>query len=191
MEGQTIFEKIEAIKMPVRLTILIGSIALIAGAFFYFFYLPKSDEIKKAKASIDELDTQLQKAKAERAKLPATEKKKKEVDAQFNEALKMLPNSKEIPSLLTKVSNLANDAQLDAFGGFTPKPEVEKEFYVEVPISIEVRGTFHNVAIFFDKVGHMERIMNIKNVSMKPVSERSTTLITTCDAITYRFKGNK
>jgi type IV pilus assembly protein PilO len=191
MEGQTIFEKIEAIKMPVRLTILIGSIALIAGAFFYFFYLPKSDEIKKTKASIDELDTQLQKAKTERAKLPATEKKKKEIDAQFNEALKMLPNSKEIPSLLTKVSNLASDAQLDSFGGFTPKPEVEREFYVEVPISIEVRGTFHNVAIFFDKVGHMERIMNIKNVSMRPVSERSTTLITTCDAITYRFKGNK
>lgn len=189
MEGQTIFEKIEAIKMPVRLAILIGSIALIAGAFFYFIYLPKSDEIKKAKASIDELETKLKQAKLERAKLPATQKKKAEVDAQFNEALKMLPNSKEIPSLLTKVSELANEAQLDAFGGFTPKPEVEKEFYVEVPISLEVRGTYHNVAVFFDKVGHMERIMNIRNVSMKPVSERSTTLITTCDAITYRFKG--
>jgi type IV pilus assembly protein PilO len=58
-----------------------------------------------------------------------------------------------------------------------------------VPISLEVRGTYHNVAVFFDKVGHMERIMNIRNVSMKPVSERSTTLVTTCDAITYRFKG--
>jgi type IV pilus assembly protein PilO len=189
MEGQTIFEKIEAIKMPVRLLIFFGSIALLAGAFIYFIYLPKSEEIKKSKASIVEIDSKLKLAKAQRAKLPAAQKRKEEVDAQFNEALKMLPNSKEIPSLLTKVSELASDSNLDAFGGFTPKPEVEKEFYVEVPISLEVRGTYHNVAVFFDKVGHMERIMNIRNVSMKPVSDRSTILTITCDAITYRFKG--
>jgi type IV pilus assembly protein PilO len=189
MEGQTIFEKIETIKMPIRLLIFFGSIALLAGAFIYLIYLPKSEEIKKSTASIVELDSKLKLAKAERAKLPATQKRKEEVDLQFNEALKMLPNSKEIPSLLTKVSELANDSNLEAFGGFTPKAEAEKEFYVEVPISLEVKGTYHNVAVFFDKVGHMERIMNIRNVSMKPVSERSTILITTCDAITYRFKG--
>jgi type IV pilus assembly protein PilO len=189
MDGQTFFDKVETIKLPFRLLICFGSIAIIIGAFVYFIYIPKSEEIKKSKAAIVELENKLKLAKAERAKLPKTQKRKEEVDAQFNEALKMLPNSKEIPSLLTKVSELANDSNLDAFGGFTPKAEVSKEFYIEVPISLEVRGTYHNVAVFFDKVGHMERIMNIQNVSMKPVSERSTILVTTCDAITYRFKG--
>jgi type IV pilus assembly protein PilO len=189
MEGQAIFEKIESIKMPVRLLIFIGTISLFMGAFIWFIYLPKSEQVKKTRVSIDELDKQLKQARVQRAKLPETQRKEQEVDSQLNEALKMLPNSKEIPSLLTKVSELANDSELDAFGGFTPKPEIVKEFYIEVPISLEVRGTYHNVAVFFDKVGHMERIMNIRNVSMKPVSERSTTLVTTCDAITYRFKG--
>lgn len=60
---------------------------------------------------------------------------------------------------------------------------------MEIPVSIEVSGTYHNVAVFFDKVGQMERIVNILNVSMTPQKERSTTLTTRCDAVTYRFKG--
>jgi type IV pilus assembly protein PilO len=111
------------------------------------------------------------------------------VDAQFQEALKLLPNEKEIPALLTKLSELGNESQLDV-RLVKPKSESSKEFYVEMPVAIEVRGTYNDVAVFFDRVGHMERIMNIQNVSMKPEKERSTTLITTCDATTYRFKGN-
>ena len=60
---------------------------------------------------------------------------------------------------------------------------------MEIPVSIEVSGPYHNVAVFFDKVGQMERIINILNVSMTPQKERSTTLTTRCDAVTYRFKG--
>jgi type IV pilus assembly protein PilO len=110
------------------------------------------------------------------------------VNTQFKEALKLLPNQKEIPSLLKKVTQLGDDSELD-FRLFRPRREIPKEFYVEIPVAIEIRGSYHNVAIFFDKIGHMERIMNILNVSMKPVAGGSTTLITTCDAVTYRFKG--
>ena len=189
MEGQAIFEKIEAIKMPIRILILVSAILLLSGVFVYFVYIPKTKYIKETKAKIEDLDKQLTQAKVQRAKLPARQKEKEEVDLQFKEALKLLPNSKEIPSLLTKISELGNESELD-IRVVTPKGEQGKDFYMEIPISIEVSGTFHNVAIFFDKVGHMERIMNIQNVSMKPVSELSTTLTVTCDAITYRFKGN-
>jgi type IV pilus assembly protein PilO len=189
MEGQAIFEKIEAIKMPVRISILIAIIFLFSGAFLWLIYFPSQGSIKTATTAIGELDKQLLSAKRERAKLPEKQKEKEAVESQFAEALNMLPNSKEIPSLLRKITQLGNEAELD-FRVFTPKPETAKEFYMEIPVSIEVSGTYHNVAVFFDKVGQMERIINIRNVSMKPVSDRSTTLITTCDAITYRFKGN-
>ena len=90
---------------------------------------------------------------------------------------------------MRKITELGNESRLD-FRVFIPRNERPREFYVEIPVSIEVRGTYHDVAVFFDRVGHMERIMNIQNVSMKPERERSTTLVTTCDATTYRFKGN-
>jgi type IV pilus assembly protein PilO len=190
MEAEVFFEKVEKIKMPIRILILVGSVVVFLGAFLWFMYMPKTEEMGKTEAKIQNLNQQLNKAKLkakDRAKLTAD---KAQADTQFQEALKLLPNTKEIPSLLRKVTELGTGSQLD-FRTFRPQPEKSKDFYIEIPVSIEVRGTYHNVAIFFDKVGHMERIMNILNVSMKPVSDRSTSLITTCDAVTYRFKGGE
>ena len=188
MEEKSFFEKIEEIKMPIRVLILVGTVVLFAGAFLWFIYIPKTEVITSTTKRIEDLNRELNRAKIERKKLPERRAEKAEVEAQFKEALSLLPNSKEIPKLLTKITELASDSQLD-FRDIRPKGERAKEFYVEIPLSIEVRGAYHDIAVFFDKVGHMERIMNISNVSMKPISDRSTTLLTTCDAVTYRFKG--
>ena len=107
---------------------------------------------------------------------------------EFQEALTLLPNEAEIPNLLRSITQLGTDSQLE-FRLFSPKRERAKDFYQEIPVAIEVSGNYHNVALFFDKVAKMDRIVNILDVSMKPVKERSTTLITTCDAVTYSFKG--
>jgi len=188
MEGQSFFEMIEKIKMPIRILILLGTVALFLVGFFFAVYKPKTEDIANTTNSINELNRQLNRAKIQRKKLPKVKVEKAQVDTQFREALKLLPNTKEIPRLLKKVTELGNDSNLD-FRIFRPKSERSQEFYIEIPVAIEVRGTYHNVAVFFDKVGHMERIMNILNVSMRPVQARSTTLVTTCDAVTYRFKG--
>jgi len=189
METEAIFKKIEMIKMQYRLLILAGTVVLFIGLFIWFIYIPKTTEVKNTTTSIEDLNKQLNMAKIEQKKLPERRAEKEKVDAQFAEALLLLPNAKEIPSLLTKISELGSESQLDV-RLVKPKSESTKGFYVEMPIAIQVRGTYHDVAVFFDRVGHMDRIMNIQNVSMKPEKERSTTLITSCDATTYRFKGN-
>jgi len=56
---------------------------------------------------------------------------------------------------------------------------------------MEVRGSYHNVATFFDKVGKLDRIVNVVNVVMIPLEQYSTYLKTTCKAVTYRFKEVK
>ena len=189
MEGKSFFEKIEAIKMQFRVLILVGTIVVFAIAFFMLVYRPQTEEIKKTTDNIDRLNGQLTRAKIQRKKLPERRAEMEKVDAEFKEALKLLPNEKDIPGLLKKVTELGNESMLD-FRVFQLRKERPMEFYIEIPVAIEIRGTYHNVAVFFDKVGHMERIMNIHNVNMKPVAPNSTTLITTCDAVTYRFKGN-
>jgi type IV pilus assembly protein PilO len=189
METEAFFNKIEAIKMPIRLAIFVGTVVLLAGLFVWFVYIPQKEEIDKTTKNIEKITQQINLAKIQNQKLPERRAEKAKVDAQFEEALRLLPNTKEIPTLLRKITELGNESELD-FRVFRPQREVARDFYVEIPVSIEVRGTYHNVAVFFDKVGRMERIMNIQNVSMKPVHERSTTLTTTCNATTYRFKGN-
>jgi type IV pilus assembly protein PilO len=188
MKTGALFEKVEKIKMPIRIAIFLGTLVLLAGLFFYFIYLPKSEEIAKTRGDIVKLQQKLNQAIARAKALKKFETEYAEVDAQFQEALKLLPNTKEIPSLLKSITQLGTDSQLE-FLLFSPQRERAQDFFMEIPVSIEVSGTYHNVAIFFDKVGQMERIVNILNVSMTPQKDRSTTLTTRCDAVTYRFKG--
>jgi len=188
MKTGALFEKVEKIKMPIRIAIFAGTIVILAVAFWYFVYDPYSTEIAQTEGKIASLQQEINKAKARASNLKRFEVEYAEVDAQFQEALKLLPNTKEIPSLLKSITQLGTDSQLE-FLLFSPQRERAQDFFMEIPVSIEVSGTYHNVAIFFDKVGQMERIVNILNVSMTPQKDRSTILTTRCDAVTYRFKG--
>lgn len=188
MEKGSFTEKVERIKMSYRIAILAGTIILLAGLFVWFIYIPKSKQIDAAGKEIAKLETKLNQAKVRAKALKKFQEEYAVVDLQFTEALKLLPNTKEIPSLLKAITQLGADSQLE-FVLFSPQRERPKDFYMEIPVAIEVSGSYHNVAVFFDKVGNMERIINILNVSMNPVKERSTTLTTKCDAVTYRFKG--
>jgi len=188
MKTGALFEKVEKIKMPIRIAIFLGTLVLLAGLFIYFVYLPQSEEIAKTREEIAKLQQKLNQAIVRAKALKKFEAEYAEVDTQFQEALKLLPNTKEIPSLLKSITQLGTDSNLE-FMFFSPQRERAQDFFMEIPVSIEVSGTYHNVAIFFDKVGQMERIVNILNVSMTPQKERSTTLTTRCDAVTYRFKG--
>jgi len=188
MKTGALFEKVEKIKMPIRIAIFLGTLVLLAGLFVYFVYMPYSEEIAKSREEIAKLQQRLNQAVVRARALKKFEVEYAEVDAQFQEALKLLPNTKEIPSLLKSITQLGTDSQLE-FLNFSPQRERPQDFFMEIPVSIEVKGTYHNVAVFFDKVGQMERIVNILNVSMTPQKERSTILTTRCDAVTYRFKG--
>jgi len=188
MEQASIYEKIEKIKMPYRLLIWVGTLVVLAGIFTWFVVVPKTDAIERLEKEVSKLQRQLTQAKFKAKNLQKFKAELEQVDAQFKEALKLLPDKKEIPSLLTTITKLGTESNL-AFIRFSPKRERAKDFYMEIPVDIEVRGKYHDVAVFFDKVGKMERIVNILDVSMRPVKRNSNILNTKCVAVTYRFKG--
>jgi len=188
MPENNLFEKIEKIKMPIRLLIFSLSCSLLIVIFFVAFYFPNKSVIDKTQASIDDLNRRLTKIKVTVSKKKEYDERKALITVQFDEALKHLPNTKEIPALLKNITQLGSDSQLE-FRIFIPQKERAQDFFVEIPVAIEISGNFHNVAIFFDKIGRMDRIVNILDVIMAPTKEGSTDLITKCTAITYRFKG--
>jgi len=81
-------------------------------------------------------------------------------------AINMLPDKKEIPSLLKKLSDEAEKFGLEVYY-FEPLPEIKKAFYAEVPVSIRLKGSFNEVLSFFDSVNKLARIVNIGNISMQ------------------------
>jgi type IV pilus assembly protein PilO len=165
-------------------------IALIVVVFWQFFYIGPFEEVGELRTKVDNLNAQLLTEKRIVRDLPRLREVVKELDVQLTKALNELPDKREIPSLLASISNLAKDAGLEV-SLFKPKPEVLKDFYAEVPVSIIVDGNYHQVATFFDEVGQLARIVNMGEISMKDprVSEREkrSTIKTSCTATTFRY----
>jgi type IV pilus assembly protein PilO len=69
---------------------------------------------------------------------------------------------------------------------FQPKSEVRKEFYAEIPVAMNVKGGYHDLALFFDKVARLSRIVNINNISMSRAG-KTLDLNASCTAVTYKF----
>lgn len=182
---EPLFEKMEALPRPQRIALFVGIFVLIIGSFAYFFYFPKIAEVKKLRDEYKKLEDQLDKAKKEAATLNSFEEKMKKAQAEFDKALKALPNNEEIPTLLSSISKSGQDAGLQ-FTLFQPKGSIKKGFYAEIPVQMSVIGGYHNVAVFFDKVADLDRIVNIRNISLKP-AKGAEMLSVSCQAVTYQF----
>jgi len=186
----TYFDKISKLKMGHRILIFVGTVVLIVGLYIWLVYIPKTGEIKTLKSELDRLEQNIRIAKVRAKNLKRLEADLAKAQGDLKVAIKLLPTTSEIPSLLKNITKLGNDSNLE-FLLFSPEKQVSKEFYIEIPVSIEVLGSYHDVAVFFDKVGKLDRIVNVINVNMLPVKDLSTTLKTSCKATTFRFKEEK
>ena len=174
--------------MTYRVLIYVGTLFFLGAIFLLLVFIPKTGEISRIRKEIATIEQRIKQGKIRTKNLVGLEAEQVELNAQFRQALKLLPDQMEIPSLLRSITQMGSDSNLQ-FRLFSPEKERPRDFYIEIPFSVEVSGKYHDLALFFDKVGQMERIVNILDISMKPVKELSTNLITICDAVTYCFKG--
>jgi len=185
---EPVFLRLEKLSKVQRLLICIGSTILIVGGFVYFSFLPKYEAIKNLKTEVEKLDNELRIATAKAAKLSQKRAELKEAEDNFNIALKALPDKEEIPSLLASISQSGQDAGLE-FLLFQPKAEVPRDFYAEIPVAINVKGGYHSVGMFFDKLSNLARIVNVNDLKITP--DPSGMLTTACTAVTYKFVETK
>jgi type IV pilus assembly protein PilO len=184
------FDKIGRLKMAHRVIIFAGTVGLIFAAFVFLVFLPKTDEIKRLRTEIEQLDGQIRLAAIQARNVQKLEADLAASEEDLKSALRLLPTTSEIPSLLKNITKVGNESNLQ-FLLFSPLKEDPKELYVEIPVSVEVMGAYHDVARFFEKVGKLDRIVNVVNITMLPVKEYDTNLRTVCKAVTYRFKEQK
>jgi len=178
------------VKMPTSRKALIWACFLLAilGLFFYLIYMPNMEELRRKTAEMDKLETQIRELRTIAASIKRFQAEIVKLQEELNVALAQLPAKKEIPSLLKNISNLGKEAGLE-FLLFRPMPEVNRDFYAEIPVEIKVKGSYHDIAIFFDRVGKLPRIVNISGVNLEGAKEVSgrTEIITSCTATTFKF----
>jgi len=155
--------------MPKRqLYLLLGLVAVgFLLMWWYLLFQPAWDERDRLQTQLAGLEQQLFEKKRIAANLPQLEAEIKQLQERLKASVARLPEEKEIPTLLTQVNSLGEESGL-AFTLFRPQAAVKKDFYAEVPIQVRVEGSFHALGAFFDRIGKMERIVNIGALSVAP-----------------------
>ncbi|CCK78754.1 MULTISPECIES: type IV pilus inner membrane component PilO [Desulfobacula] len=183
-----VFEKIGALTKVQRLLVCLITFAVIGGAYYYFVFMPKHEELKKVQQNYETQLNKLSTYKKRAAEILKYEKMMAATQEKFNEAMKALPDKREIPALLTGISKAGSDAGL-AFHLFKPNNEINKEFYKEIPVSIKVEGRYHQITDFFFQITRLNRIVNINDVDVKG-KKGGNILEMSCKAVTYMFVEN-
>lgn len=182
------FDRIVKLSTSKKVLILTALVAVILGLYFYLIYIPKSEVLTQKTAEMGKLETQVRELRIIAANVKRFQAEAAKLREELQFAITQLPTSREIPALLANISNLGKDSGLE-FLLFRPAPEVNREFYAEIPVEIKVRGGYHDVALFFEKVGKLPRIVNINGVSMDDPKEAQGKweIITGCTATTFKF----
>lgn len=185
-------ESINSKSFQARLLILAVIIAVLAGAFYYFLLEPKRSEIKSLQTTLQKREKLRNEYENIARELPKFEAENKRLQNEFKQAAKKLPVKKEIATLIDSIYSAVNASGLKPIA-FTPKKEVQKEVYIEIPISLNVRGSYFELANFFDRIAKLPRIVNIRNLVLKVSKNTRKKMIlnATFSAVTFRIKPVK
>ena len=181
-------KKVVPLDKKVIITIFALVIIVPIVAFYFLFYTEKTKEIKGLESREASLFKEITEAKAIAAKLEEHLAEMEETKRLFAEASVLLPQKKEIPSLLTNISALGTNSGLN-MATFSPGGERRKEFYAEIPVSIMVNGPYHNIGTFLFEVSKLDRIVSAINISLGGGNmQRGEMLLgSSINLITYRF----
>jgi type IV pilus assembly protein PilO len=157
-------------------------------AFYFLHFTAKTEEIKGLENKAVKLRKEIAGAKARAAKLDEHLAEMEETQRLFAEASVLLPQKKEIPALLTNISALGTNSGLN-MARFSPRPERKKEFYAQIPVSLNITGPYHNIGTFLYEVSKLDRIISANVITLSGGKQQRGELIlrSTVSLVTYRF----
>jgi len=171
---------------------IVVAICLLLGAGYYFgMYQGARQQLDDLHAKEMQLQRKLNEVRSIAANIGEFEEEIAQLEVKLGAALRQLPNQKELEVLLTDMSNLGKSAGVE-IQSFRRRKEVVHDFYAEVPIDLELEGGYHDIALFFDRMARLPRIVNMGSLDMKVSSEslEGTRLKVTGTATAFRFVGS-
>ena len=160
---------------------------LMGGVIFLGYWFHTKDqllELEKVEQQETDLRVIFEKKAQQAANLEAYEKQLEEMRESFGAMLRQLPNKTEVADLLVDVSQTGLASGLE-FELFKLHSEIPKEFYAELPISIRVKGDYHEFGNFISGVAALPRIVTVHDVAIEQSKEQGLTM--NILAKTYRY----
>jgi type IV pilus assembly protein PilO len=159
-------------------------VAIPVGAYF-LIWQDQIVEIEKGLAQEDSLKKDYLAKKTQAINLDLHKQQLREIDTQFGALLKQLPNKSQMDALLVDINQAGLSRGLQ-FELFRPAAtESPREFYSELPITIKVNGTYHDMGAFAADVGQLPRIVTLNDISIEAGKDGNLSMDAT--ARTFRY----
>lgn len=179
--------------IPLKQRVTLGVIFVIIVGLVYWQFFLRSEWAawNEAQAELTRLRAEAERSGQIASQKPHLEQEIKFLEARLQRAVQQLPAEKEIPSLLKRVAGLGYETDLDV-ALFKPGIPVAKEFYAEVPVQLKVVGTYHNLGLLFERIGRLDRIVNVADLTIRPAAKAQkagSSIQAEFGVVTYTYSG--
>lgn len=178
--------------MPLPIKVILCLIlygALVAAGYYYHIKNLQMD-LDRVRQQEATLKQEYEKKAFQVANLDAYRRQMVEMEESFGALIAQLPSDTEVPGLLEDITNkgLLNGL---AISSIDLQPEVSREFYVELPIAIVARGSYHDLGAFVSGMAGLPRIVTLHDFVINASGEDSSALNMNITAKTYRYKDGE
>ena len=187
-----ILELLTKVSLAKKIAVLLVILGLAAGLYWYLFYSDLSSELEGLKAQYTQLQRQKQDAIRRKSTYDKDRHRRDELKKTYAQQMRALPTSTEMSSFLNNLNAQAELVGLD-LKSVKPQRETAAQYYARIPVSLELEGSYLQLAKFFYLVGNLDRIINIENITFKKgkSDESGIKLNAKVMATTFRSVGGK
>ncbi len=141
--------------------------ALVAGGYYGKFEKMKRD-IRRQGTTLEDLQAKIKEGEAAERQLPQFQEEVERLELELDKLLRILPSQRKTEEILRRIRSLTEQGDF-LLVRFSPRSVRQlDDFYSEWAIQIELEGSYHNLALFFDRVSRFSRIMNVEDLRISP-----------------------
>src|ERR1043165_1228796 len=168
---------------PAWVGLVIGLVmaVIIVGVAQYLLINDIDDSMRAIDAKIKELDTKIQQGRAAQRTLPQFKEEVNRLQLELDKLRRILPSTRNTEEIIKKVKSLVDQGDFVLHRMTFPKiapPKQGGDPYAEWPISVNVDGRYHNLAILFNRLSNFSRIMNVEQITISALSNQTERTIT-------------
>ncbi len=164
--------------------------AALAFAVHYAWLRGVNEEIRAKRTELDGLQQEIQKGRAAERKLSQFREEVKRLEIDLSKLLQILPSKRNTEDLIKRIETLTRQGDF-SLKKFTPGEFSNKDFYSEWPIVIQLDGTYHNLALFFDRMSRFSRIINVEEMKINAINDPGKSIGASFVAKTFIYTAEE
>jgi type IV pilus assembly protein PilO len=170
-----------------KVFVLFALLALVSAGYYLGVHMGLEQEVEEAQRRHEVLQNDLTQARERQKEYLKLREELATREAQDRQNMRILPDTAEIPAFLDDLNRLAELSGLRV-GNVSPRSELAEQFFVRVPVSLNIGGKFHQLAKFFYNISRLERAINMENISLTQPARDGDDIVLSVSVLATTFR---